>query len=242
MNTNPQNTPYTQNSQNTSINRKPRNTPRRNSTSSVSSGASAISPQTPKIPPIVLQDKDKWAKVGDKINELKITVTKARVVNEGIKIFTANIDDYRSLSKYLTKKEYNFHTYSIESELNLKIVLSGLPESLYLQLVENDLCNKNFNPIKITRMLKRDTGPMPLVIVELPKQESNIYNIQKCVGLNIRVERLKKPNQMGQCFNCQTFGLSQRNCHAQPKCVKYAGLHPSQDCPQPKTIIAKCTN
>lgn len=144
--------------------------------------------------------------------------------------------------KYLTKKEYNFHTYSIKSDLNLKIELRGFPESLDLQLIENDLRNKKFNPIKVSRMLKRDKTPMPLVIVELPKHESNIYNIQKCLGLIIRVEPLKKPNQMGRCLDCQTFGHSQRNCHGQPKCVKCADLHPSQECPQPNTIIAKCTN
>lgn len=83
---------------------------------------------------------------------------------------------------------------------------------------------------------------MPLVIIELPKNESDIYNIKTCVGLDIRVEPLKKPNQMGQCFNCQNYGHSQRNCHVHLKCVKCAGQHPSQECTQPRAVTAKCAN
>lgn len=88
-------------------------------------------------------------------------------------------------------------------------------------------------------MLRHDKTPMPLVIVELPTTQTDNYNITTCCHLSIRVEPLRRSNQITQCYNCQQYGHSQRNCHAAPKC---AGPHPSFECSKPRCTDAKCCN
>lgn len=147
-----------------------------------------------------------------------------------------------SLTIIADKKKYEYHTYNTETDLHLKIVLRGLDKISDLEYIGNKLTSNKFHPIKVTRMYKQNKTSVPLVIIELPKSEFNIYNISTCCVLKTRVEPLRKSQFITQCYNCQQVRHSQLNCHDRPRCVKCAQFHPSYECTKPRTIETKCSN
>lgn len=84
---------------------------------------------------------------------------------------------------------------------------------------------------------------MPLLLVKLPKNEKDIFQIKEVNGLIAIIETLKNKTDGGQCFRCQKFNHSAKNCHAEPKCVKCGQNHLSVECKftiNDKTICANC--
>lgn len=88
----------------------------------------------------------------------------------------------------------------------------------------------------------KNNRPAPLMLVEVAKEYKSIYNITFCCGLSVVVEPLRPKNEIIQCRRCQLFGHSQKNCHADYKCMKCSESHSTHLCSKPKTTPAKCSN
>lgn len=82
--------------------------------------------RTEKVPPIVLRQKSKWIEVAKTLNRKHYNYVSARMTDEGVRIIAQTPEDYRNITKYMKKKEIEFHTYQLKSEKNLKIVIKGL--------------------------------------------------------------------------------------------------------------------
>lgn len=200
-------------------------------------------PPKEKIPPIILHQKELWGTVSTKINDGKITFSKAKTTAEGISIQPSSPNDYRSIIKILDTLKAQYHTYQLPSEKLLHVVLRGVPKPMEEMEIRQELENNGFHPESVTRLRRyKDKSPMPLVLVTVPKTEKNIFNLQHINRVIITVESQRPKTRISQCFRSQRFGHAQSRCTVQPKCVKCAGAHHYSECNKSKDTPPKCAN
>lgn len=206
-------------------------------------GTLNIKSEQPKIPPIYLHNKQQWAAIHTEIKNIPHTATNT---SKYIKITVDSLTDYRSISKILKENSYESHSFTLESERMLKVVIKGVPEYFEEHRVHNALCALGFPVLRVNRMRSlRTKGPLPMVQVHLTKNEegkkiySQIFTIE---GLKVTVESYRRPQTTNQCHNCLQFGHSSTNCNSKAKCFKCAGEHDYKNCPKPKEQPGKCVN
>lgn len=201
-------------------------------------------PETQRIPPIILRDTDKWQTVSKILTQKQGVYTRATTVTDGIKIHFNSIPDFQKAKHIFHEINVQYHTFQLMEDKELKIVVRGLYLSADTEEITEDLTNKGFHPIKVVRMnSKRTNRPMPLFLIVLPRSDKQIYDITNIIGLSIPIENLKASPQVGQCYRCQRFGHSQSHCRAQQKCVKCGSDHRAAECPGIKgTDEPTCAN
>lgn len=177
------------------------------------------------------------------MKENTINFDKAKQSDGGIKINPSTSDDYRKIIKYLEQNNLPFHTYQLPEEKHLHVVLRGIPTDISTEEVKEELTTMGFHPKEVYRMkMNKERKPIPLILLLIPKNENEIFNISKVMGLSIRVESLKNKSKTNQCHNCQQYGHGQSNCRAPPKCLQCAGDHHTTTCTKPRDEPATCCN
>jgi hypothetical protein len=138
-----------------------------------------------------------------------------------------------------------FRTYTRKDERTPKVVIKGLPAC-----VENDL-NKELEDLgfpgtKISKLKSAKTNelPYPPFLVQLPagadlRKFRQIRYIFNCV---VEIQKFKPKRSVLQCYRCQRFGHSSRNCNMPPRCVKCPVPHATVDCPKKTDEPAICCN
>ena len=61
-------------------------------------------------------------------------------------------------------------------------------------------------------------------------------------GIIFKVEEFRAPISVQQCYNCQHFGHSAKNCQAKTKCVICGEGHSHKGCPNKEKKQLKCAN
>ena len=61
-------------------------------------------------------------------------------------------------------------------------------------------------------------------------------------GIVYRVEEFRQPVSVSQCFNCQSFGHSAKNCRSKQKCLICGESHSHKRCPNKEVRKPKCAN
>lgn len=200
-------------------------------------------PLNDSIPPINLTNKSRWVHISKLFKHHNINYTRATNTKDGIRIMPSSIDDHRSMTKLFDKENIEYHTYRLPDEKSLMIVIRGVPVEVEPKDVEEDLIDQGFSPIKITRMTNRRTkAPMPLVLVQLPRSEKRIYDVETIAGMVIQVETLRASPEIVQCFRCQKYGHGQAHCKDSIKCVKCGECHRAYECTLTKNEMPKCAN
>lgn len=196
----------------------------------------------PRIPPIILNQTEKWNQTKHLIRSHNINSTKSRLVSTGIQIELQTEDDHRNLSKQMENNNIQFYTYQLRSEKKLKIVMRGITQSTTENEIVEDLKQKSYPVTKITRMKGRNGLPAPLVLLEISREYKSIYDLDECCGLMVKIESLRTRNAIIQCHRCQQFGHTQHNCRIQAKCMKCAQEHFTFECTKPTTTPPMCSN
>ncbi|GBP69712.1 Nucleic-acid-binding protein from transposon X-element [Eumeta japonica] len=128
-----------------------------------------------------------------------------------------------------------FHTYALEEERKIKVVIRGIPADFPVEEIKADLCDQGFPVLSVHRLCRRDGTPLWLVLAVLPRTEEakNLSRtLNKVCGLSgIRVEAPHKKGGPGQYHRCQIYGHASANCNANPRCVKCLVPHWTRDCP-----------
>lgn len=202
-----------------------------------------VQPHIEKAPPIVIRDKSKWTFVSSEITKNKLNYTKAISTSKGIKVEPCTVDDYKNMIRLLRDTlKVQYHTFDLNSEKPLKVVLRGVIPEITDEEIQSDLITKGYPITKISRMMGRNNQPAPLVLIEIERDYKSIYNLSNCCGLSITAEPLKTKTTVIQCHRCQMFGHAQKNCNAEYKCLKCGDGHSTHLCPKPRTTPAKCAN
>jgi hypothetical protein len=175
-----------------------------------------------------------------------LTITDATNMQDKVKMTFPDPKTYRKMANLLDSKKMAFHTYDLEEEKLLKVVIKGICESFEESTIEQELKNLGYPVRRVVRMKRgKDQCPLPMIITELELSDAgrNIYNLDSLLTMRIKIEALRKKTEKGQCHNCQQFGHANRNCHAPPKCVKCGKGHRTETCKRTReTGPATCAN
>ena len=201
------------------------------------------SPKVSKIPPIVLRSRERWQELLILSKQNNINFKSSKNTRNGIKINVNTSDDFRKITKLLDVFSFQFYTYELPEEKNIKVIIRGVITELPIDQIKADIEDQGFHPTEIIRLRSRkdkERKELPLVLVKLPKEESRIYELKSVCYLSVTVESLKKSTVIGQCHRCQLFGHTSSNCRSNPRCVKCGDNHYTHDCIKNKTNSQMC--
>ncbi|KAJ8710422.1 hypothetical protein PYW07_009788 [Mythimna separata] len=204
------------------------------------------------IPPIILQMKPEWTH--NTIKNLVLKHTKNFDLqyrsNNKIVISCYSPESHQAVKEGFQANDLAFHTFPRKDEKSYKAVIFGLPAYTEDSLAE-ELEILGFKDAKLRRMkLPADNNKgndfCPPILVQLPAGSDfskflKIRYISNCV---VQIQKYQAKNPFGtQCFRCQGFGHSSRNCNLSPRCVKCIESHPTSECPKKdRTRPAQCCN
>lgn len=197
-----------------------------------------------KIPPIYLHNATDYQRV---IADISQTVKEDFSTNyrgKFLRVNLTNINDYRNLTKFYTENQIKFHTFKNPDDDKIEVIIRNLPTSISEQEIEEQLRDKKFQVIKVTRMRNKEKKPLPLAVIQLPKNGNvpDIYNVTKLCYCIVTVEPRHKTNKIPQCYRCQRFGHTKNYCQLDPRCVKCTGNHLFSECPKQPKEKPQCVN
>ncbi|GBP26869.1 hypothetical protein EVAR_16449_1 [Eumeta japonica] len=79
-----------------------------------------------------------------------------RVAYDNIRITVPVIETFRSLNKYLIDNKIQFHTYALDEERKLKVVIPGIPEDIGTDDIKLDFSNQVYPIFAVHRIHCRD--------------------------------------------------------------------------------------
>lgn len=156
----------------------------------------------------------------------------------GIRVYSANVDRYKTLKDELEKLNFKYFTYQLREEQTTKIVLHGLYDMPVEELNEY-LVDADIKPVKIKKMNihQKKFSDHCLYLLYFPKSDkvkiSNLREIPAINSVKVRWQYYSN-NRVGpmQCSNCMLYGHGGMNCRLDPVCVRCAGSHKSKECPK----------
>nr|XP_015905750.1 uncharacterized protein LOC107438089 [Parasteatoda tepidariorum] len=139
-------------------------------------------------------------------------------------------------------------TLDIAPKPKLKTLIRGLLADTDISALEKYLIEFGIHPEKIIQLSKRsgqELRPLPLfLIIQMDTPTSRkIYNISSILERDVIVERFRGGRFQTQCFRCQKYGHTQRNCQVtEPACMECAEAHLTYLCTKPISTPAKGIN
>ena len=108
------------------------------------------------------------------------------------------------------------------------LVVKGVPTEFTNEEFKQVLDHNKIKHTKAERMKSRRDGRMlQMFQIEL----SNPAEAEAQTGIIFKVEEFRAPISVQQCYNCQNFGHSAKNCKAKIKCVICGEGHSHKGCP-----------
>lgn len=160
-----------------------------------------------------------------------------------LKIQTSTPDAYRSLIRYLKEEKAEYHTYQLQQDKPIRVVIRNLHPSTPTSLIKSELEFRQFEVRNITNVLhKINRHPLPLFFVDLEpsNQSKDIYKLTSLLHTKIKVEEPFKAKTISQCLNCQNYGHTKTYCGYPPRCVRCGASHLSSDCPNSRDAPPTC--
>ena len=133
-------------------------------------------------------------------------------------------------------------------EKSKTLVVKGVPTEFTNDEFKQILDHNKIKHAKAERMKsRRDGRSLQMFQIELSNPaeaeaiiSNNITNPQ--TGTIFKVEEFRAPISVRQCYNCQNFGHSAKNCRAKIKCVICGEGHSHKGCPNREGKQPKCAN
>ncbi|GFU36553.1 nucleic-acid-binding protein from transposon X-element [Trichonephila clavipes] len=198
---------------------------------------------TPKIKPIMMKINKNYNLILQEIyRSYPNTVNK----NTGnyIKIQPATAEDQDKIKNLLIIKKADH--YTIEHPTVIKAVIKGLPSSTNVTDIETELKSKGFEVEKIAQLRKFTTkSPLPLFMIQIKRSENaqDIFKLKNLIYLTVEVVPFRRRPGASQCFNCNYFNHTSKNCKMTPRCLKCEGSHKTHDCPKTERLqTLRCIN
>lgn len=176
-------------------------------------------------------------------NQSKDPIEGKMISNNRLKIFPSTSDAHRAVQRYIADHKLKSHTFEMEDERQLKVVLRGLPPDYPEKEIMQELRDYGLDPSNCHPLKNRKTKMnMPLFLVTLPKNDINkqIYQISYIDRIRVTVETLKRRTTPAQCYKCQNFFHHSKFCGRDPKCLKCAGDHLTKNCTKSEADPVKC--
>lgn len=152
-----------------------------------------------------------------------------------VKIMPKTNEKYSAITKALTERNTEFHTYKLKEARNFNVVLRGMHHSTPTDELKTAIESLGHNVVSITNIKQRITkNPLSLFYVCLKPNANNkdIYTCSSLFHTKIEFEPPRKKREVPQCTKCQRYGHTKSFCHRSPRCVKCAGNHHTSECPR----------
>lgn len=202
------------------------------------------------IPPIILELKSNWTH-GNLKDLIAKCETRYHLQYRGqnkVAIICYTPEAHEAVKELLRIEDIGFVTYTRKDEKTPKVVIQGLPSYAENQLAD-ELDRLGFGGALITRLKSANPNNEhrpPLFLVQLPlgtdiARFRQIKYLLQCV---VTVKKFMPRRSAGtQCYRCQQFGHSARNCNMPARCVKCTENHATSECPkQDREKPARCCN
>ncbi|GFW74521.1 nucleic-acid-binding protein from transposon X-element [Trichonephila clavipes] len=157
-----------------------------------------------------------------------------KLAGKYLKVFTTSSDEHRIVTDYLKEKREEFYMINPPDSLPQKIVIKGLPVSTEIGEIQADLTSQGFCVEKVAQLTRSKTkSPLPIFKVELKRNPDSldIFQLKKCCYLAVQVNTYNRRPGVSQCYNCNLFNYSSKNCHMHTRCLKCGESHQTSYCP-----------
>lgn len=203
-----------------------------------------------KMPPII---------IGQELVNTKDTLAKIRkwaqnmffkTIDGKPAVCTFNPEDYESVKSKLNEAGIKFYTFTPPTDKPKKLVLKGIDSMFTVEEIKEDLLTQTQQLINITQMKSmRKTDPKILNMYQVTfKSECNLGDVKRsiryCCNYAVQWEDYRKPKSFlgTQCFRCQRYGHTAKNCGMDFRCLKCGNSHQIGDCPKLPAEKPKCAN
>ncbi|GFX00313.1 vitellogenin [Trichonephila clavipes] len=143
-------------------------------------------------------------------------------------------DEHRIVTDYLKEISEEFYVIDPPDSRPLKVVIKGLPISTEIDEIQEDLTSQGFSVEKVAQLTRSKTkSPLPIFMVELEKKPDSpdIFKMKKCCCLTVQIDAFNRRPGVSQCYNCNLFNHSSKNCFMRTRCLKCGKSHRTNECP-----------
>lgn len=161
-----------------------------------------------------------------------------------LKVQTDTPDNYRKIIHLLKEIDAQYHTYQLQSDKSLRVVIRNLHPSTPETDITTALEEIGFTVRNVTNVKHHQTKiSLPMFFVDIDPNggsDTDIFSITSILYTKIKIEEPHKKRQIPQCQNCQSYGHTRSYCAYPPLCVKCGENHPSSSCTKSPDLPAKC--
>ncbi|GFS67466.1 nucleic-acid-binding protein from transposon X-element [Trichonephila clavipes] len=187
----------------------------------------------PQNPPIHLKFEENYNLIMQEINR-KYPKTNSKLSGEYLRIFASTADERNEIIYFLKERGEQFFALHPHDTKPQKIVIKGLPISTDIDDIKKDLSERGFLVCKVAQLTKlKSKFKLPIFMVELQKSPDSpdIFKLDKCCYLTVKIDTFNRRPGPTQCYNCNLFNHSSKNCHIKTRCLKCGEPHKTGDCP-----------
>lgn len=211
-------------------------------------------------PPIRMRDIPNFLNLARTLQGLCTNQLTFASSNQGNKRLKAgSISDFRAITAHLTSQGISFHTFALQEEKRIKLVIRGIDGSIATDDVRAALGEEHGIIVEKVAQLtsfrertketedggQRSKTLLPLFVVYVKNREMAIKlkQIKRLCYCQIQsVEDYHTPVGPVQCYRCQGFGHTSSLCSHKPRCLKCAHQHATVTCQKARSEPARCAN
>ncbi|KAL4118910.1 hypothetical protein QTP88_011789 [Uroleucon formosanum] len=173
---------------------------------------------TPKIPPLFILNITQYSQFRNEITKIISNEFTSTFKYDKIKINLETVDDFRTLTKYLDEKKYEYYTYRLKTEKDISAIIRNLPMSITEFQVMEELKLLEYPVKSVTRLTNKNKIPTPLMAVQLMNHHKSqkIFKPSKLLNCIVITDPRRRSKDPPQCTNCQRFGHLHKTCKLQP--------------------------
>lgn len=165
-----------------------------------------------KNPPLYIYGINDYIDFLNKISPMIVDKSNIQNKNIFLKLNLSTVDDYRTVTKYLSGINIKYHTYQLSEDRNLSVIIGDLPISIIEADIYEALSELKFNVTSVIHLQNRHKSPIPIVVAVLDKSAKNIFLLDHLLQFTITVKNRKNNISIPQCQNCQHFNHTKKFC------------------------------
>jgi len=144
----------------------------------------------PKIPPLFIANITKFSEFRLEISEVITNDFTVTSKNDKIKVNVETVDDFRTLTKFLDDKKYEYYTYKLKNEKDISAIIRTLPTSITEFEIIEELRRLNFPVKPVLRLNNKNKTPTPLIALQLENNplSHDIFKLNKLLNCIIITE------------------------------------------------------
>lgn len=202
--------------------------------------------QNTKPPPIHsvhMKIKEFVARLEDKVDESKLTITEKKIKENcvALKIVCSDIDTHDNLIKAMREKGIEHYTFGSSAERAKLLLIKGLndeytDDEIKEKLVALQRTGASISKVKTLIFTKKFEDRVTeyhhrLVVLTPGSNTTELLKVKHIAFQSIKWEVYRK-NNIFQCHNCLRPGHSSKNCGFPYRCVKCPVTHEYGKCPR----------